>query len=61
MFVEEAAGAVEQLEMMDVGGPFRGHVHGHDRGRVDATCLLDDRVHARPQEVGQVLDPVEVP
>jgi len=61
VFVEEAAGVAEQRETMNVGVPFRGHGHGHDRGRVDAPCLLNDRVHARPQEVAQVPDPVEVP
>jgi hypothetical protein len=59
VFAEEAAGAAEQRETMDVGVPFPGH--GHDRVRVDAPCLLNDHVHARPQEVAQVLDPAEVP
>ena len=59
VFGEGAAGAAEQRETMDAGGPFRGL--GHDRVRVDVSCLLNDHGHARHQEVAQVLDPAEVP
>jgi hypothetical protein len=36
----------------DVGGLF--HDHGPDRGRDDAPCHPNDRVHVRPRDVGPV-------